>query len=189
MDELGEVIKSGALSNVTDMVKKLAGPALEEFGAIFADNVRMYRVRNFIKTTEKTKWILDEAGLEAKAIPSRLLLPIFDACSVEDEDDLQERWAGLLASASEKNGGPSPSFIETLKQLTPQEAKHCDYVMGELSKLYKRTPTEDDSVPYQAFTKAWGAPRGMRETFERLGLTAACLRRKNGTCRLEPCRI
>lgn len=170
MDSAGEILKSGAVTNLTDLLKKLAGPAFEELGAIFADNVRVYRVKNLLKTTEKTKRILLDAGLRPNPIPSRLLLPILDTCSVEDNDDLQERWAGLLASASQETDSLSPSFIETLKQLTPEEAKHCDHIFVEVSKLYKGNPTSGDPVPPHAFTKAWGAPKGVLETYERLGL-------------------
>jgi len=170
MDDTGEILKSGAVTHLTDLLKRLAGPAFDELGAILADNVRVYRVKNLLKTTEKTKRILQDAGLRPNPIPSRLLLPILDTCSVEDNDDLQERWAGLLASASQEADSLSPSFTETLKQLTPAEAKHYDHVFAEVRNLRKRLPTTSDSIPYWAFTKAWGAPKGAGETYERLGL-------------------
>jgi len=170
MDGTGDILKSGALTDITDLLKKLAGPAFEELGAILGDSVRVFRVKNLLRTTERTKRILEDAGLHPKPVPSRLLLPILDTCSVEDNDDLQERWAGLLASASQETDSLSPSFIETLKQLTPNEAKHCDYIFEELSKSYKRVPTDSDPIPHHAFTEAWGAPKGARETYERLGL-------------------
>jgi hypothetical protein len=170
MDGTGEIIKSGAMANLTDLLKTLAGPAFEELGAILADHVRVYRVKNLLRTTEKTKRILLGAGLPPNPVPTRLLLPILDACSVEDNDDLQERWAGLLASASQEADSLSPSFIETLKQLTPREAKHYDHIFLEVSKLYKGNLTSGESIPYGAFTDAWKAPRGALETYERLGL-------------------
>jgi Abortive infection alpha len=113
---------------------------------------------------------LRDAGLQANPVPPRLLLPIFDNCSVEDNDDLQELWAGLLASASQETDSLSPSFIETLKQLTPEEAKHYDQIFVEVSKLHKSNLTGGDPIPYQAFTDAWKAPKGVLETYERLGL-------------------
>ena len=88
---------------------------------MIGNQARVYRVKNAIKTAEKTKRILKDAGLNPGPVPTRLLLPILDACSVEDNNDLQERWAALLASASQE-ADLSPSFIETLKQLTPEEA-------------------------------------------------------------------
>jgi hypothetical protein len=170
MDETSEILKSGAITHLTDLLTKLAGPAFEELGAVFADNVRVYRVKNLIKTSEKTKRMLQDAGLQPKPVPSRLLLPILDTCSVEDNDDLQERWAGLLASASQEGDSLSPSFTETLKQLTPAEAKHYDHVFAEAVKYRGRIPTTSDAIPHWAFTKAGGAPRRACETYERLGL-------------------
>jgi hypothetical protein len=170
MDGTGEILKSGALTHITDLLNKLAGPAFEEVGAILRDNVRVYRVRNLLKTEEKTRRILEDAGFHPKSVPSRLLLPILDTCSIEDDDDLQERWAGLLATASQETDSFSPSFIETLKQLTPNEAKHCDYMFEELSKIYKGAPTDSDPIPHHAFTEVWRAPKGAGETYERLGL-------------------
>jgi hypothetical protein len=169
MDGTGEIIKSG-MANLTDLLKTLAGPALEEVGAIIADNVRVYRVKNLLRTTEKTKRILQDAGLPPNPVPTRLLLPILDTCSVEDNDDLQECWAGLLASASQEADSLSPSFIETLKQLTPKEAKHYDHIFVEVSKLHKGDLKRSNSIPYEAFTDAWKAPKGALETYERLGL-------------------
>jgi hypothetical protein len=170
MSDTGEIIRSGALTTVTDLLKTLAGPAFEEFGAILGDKAKIYRLKNFIKTAEKSKQILDEAGLKPESVPSRLLLPIIENCSVEDNDDLQERWAGLLASASQESDSLSPSFVETLKQLTPREAKHLDYVFAESSKGQKKRPTKDDQIPYRVLTAAAAAPAGALETYERLGL-------------------
>lgn len=172
MDATGEILKSGALTNATDLLKQLAGPAFEEFGAILGDKLRVYRIKNLIRTTEKTKRILQEAGLTANAVPSRLLLPIIETCAVEDDEDIQELWAGLLASASQESSDLSPSFIETLKQVTPDEAKHWNKIYEKLLELNRREPRNSDSIPYSAFTAAWHSPPTALETFERLGLIA-----------------
>jgi len=170
MHDANEIIKTGALSDLTGLLKRLAGPSIDEVGAILADQVKVYRLKNLLKTAEKTKRILEDAGVEPQSIPSRYLLPILDTCSVEDNDDLQERWAGLLASASQEADSLSPSYIETLKQLTPKEAKHFDYLFLEIAKLHGKDVESEDPIPHRAFTKAWEAPDGVRETYERLGL-------------------
>jgi abortive infection alpha-like protein len=55
-------------------------------------------------------------------------LPIIEACSVEDNETLQDVWAGLLATASQDTDAISPSFVETVKQLTPDEARYLKRV-------------------------------------------------------------
>lgn len=123
MESTGEVLKTGALADVTDLLKRLAGPAVDELGAMPADRIQVYRLQNLLKIGNKTKRILEDAGVQPKSIPSRYLLPILDTCSFEDDDDLQKRWAGLLAFATQEGDSLSPSFIETLKQLRPQDTR------------------------------------------------------------------
>jgi hypothetical protein len=172
MTDTGEILKSGLVDKAADLLHKLAGPMAEEFGAILGDKVRVYRVKNLVATMQRTERILRDAGLPPNAVPPRLLLPMIENSSVEDDAALQEMWAGLLATASQQTDSVSPSFIETLKQLTPDEARHLEQVANrtiDLNKKPRRTP-ETHVTPY-AFTSRWGAPPGVSsDTFERLGL-------------------
>ncbi len=149
----------------TDLLHRLGAPSATEIGLAFGDKVRVYRVKNWIKTARKTQALLREAGLPVNAVRFRLLLPIIENCSVEDNEALQNLWAGLLASASQEADAVSPSFIETLKQLTPDEAKYLDKLFKTREGLggHRR-------IPSYAFATRNGAPRGAGETFERLGL-------------------
>lgn len=156
---------------VTDLIQKLAGPMVEEVGLMFGDKVKYYRVKNWIETAQKTERILRDARLPPNAVPPRLLLPIIEGSSLENDDSLQELWAGLLASASQQTDLVSPSFVETLKQLTPAEARHLERIYKNLSdhrdgKLTRKVPIN----PYM-FTERGGTPPEVSaDTFERLGL-------------------
>jgi hypothetical protein len=172
MNEAGEILKSGLVDKAADLLHKLAGPMAEEFGAMFGDKVRVYRLKNLVATMQKTERILRDAGLPPNAVPPRLLLPIFETSSVEDNETLQEMWAGLLATASQQTDSVSPSFIETLKQLTPDEARHLERIFRRITQKHRTEPIIPETVvsPY-AFTDRWGAPSGVSaDTFERLGL-------------------
>lgn len=171
MTDTVEILKSGAVDKAADLLHKLAGPMFEEFGAMLGDKVRVYRVKNLVKTVEKTGRLLREAGLEANAVPPRLLLPIIENSSVEDNDSLQGLWAGLLATASQQTNSVSPSFVETLKQLTPDEARHLEHVLKTLQESRNQKPTANTPITPYAFTERWKAPSGVSaDTFERLGL-------------------
>ncbi len=121
---------------------------------------------------QKTERILRDAGLPANAVPPRLLLPIVEHCSVEDNETLREMWAGLLATASQQTDAVSPSFIETLKQLTPDDARHLERVRAEtLLNRQKLNLAPDMPLPSWVFSNNWSLPRGVTsDTFERLGL-------------------
>jgi Abortive infection alpha len=126
---------------------------------MLADKVRVYRVRNWIRTVQKTERLLREAGLSANAVPPRLLLPIMEASSVEDNETLQDMWAGLLATASQDTDAVSPSFVETLKQLTPDEARHLQRVCVNILHNPKTSSLYEGKPPQVTF-----------DTYERLGL-------------------
>ena len=179
MSDLGEIVKSGPADKVADLLHRLAGPMFDEFGAILADKVRVYRAKNLVSTVRKTERILREAGLSANAVPTRLLLPIMEASSVENTETLQEMWAGLLATASQQTDSVSPSFIETLKQLTPDEARHLELICQETLKfLAKERLTAETELVLWAFgarryigPKEFDIPPGVYpDTYERLGL-------------------
>jgi hypothetical protein len=169
MTEAGEILKSGAFDKLADIIHKLAGPMADEIGLMMADKIKVYRVKNWVNVVKKTQKILSEAHLDAESVPPRLFLPILEASSIEADDTLQSLWAGLLASASKESDSLSPSFIETLKQLTPAEAK-------ALNEFFESVPTQD----FQRFRDAATSLvlRAMKEdvqllliceTFQRLG--------------------
>jgi Abortive infection alpha len=119
--------ESGALkilANVRDLLNKLAAPAAEQIGQLLGYKLHPYTVKNFVATMKKTERILRAAGLPANPVPPRLLLPIAEGSSIENNESLQELWAGQMATASQQGDSVSPSFIETLRQLTPDEARY-----------------------------------------------------------------
>ena len=168
-EETGSILK--ITEKLTDLIQRLAGPMAEEVELMLGDKVRVYRVNNWIKTAQKIERKLREAGLPPNAVPPKLLLPIIEASSVEDDDSLQELWAGLLASASQQTDLVSPSFIETLKQLTPPEARHLDRIYKGLGDDRGGRFSRGVSVSPYVFLERRGAPPEVTsDTFERLGL-------------------
>jgi Abortive infection alpha/Protein of unknown function (DUF2806) len=168
MSDAGEIIKSGAADKLADIIHKLAGPMAEEIGQLLADKIKVYRLKNLIAVGKKIQKILAEAHLSPDAVPPRLFLPILEAASIESDETLQDLWAGLLASASDESDSLSPSFIETLKQLTPAEAK-------TLNKSFDFAKTREGftlGLTNTVLLSDSTFPLSTREieTFERLGL-------------------
>jgi hypothetical protein len=179
MNDFGEILKSGPVDKAVDLLYRLAGPMFDEFGAILADKARVYRAKNLVSTFRETERILREAGLPANAVPTRLLLPIVEASSVENAETLQEMWAGLLATASQQTDSVSPSFIETLKQLTPGEALHLEVICQESLKFYnkERLTGGTELVPWAFGASIYVGPKEFDvppsvhpDSYERLGL-------------------
>ena len=178
MTDAGEIIKSGAMEKIADLVNKLAGPLAEEAGMMLGDTARVYRVKNWIGTVEKTERLLRDSGRPANAVPPSLFLPIMEASSIEDNETLQEMWAGLLATASQQTDSFSPSFIETLKKLTPDDARHLEVLCQESLKFFKQERLTDGmELVLWAFEDCRHAPAEFNvppgvcaDTYVRLGL-------------------
>jgi Abortive infection alpha len=69
--------------------------------------------------------MLQDAGFEPNVVPDKLLLPIFEGMSMEDDEDLHTMWAALLANAATPEGSESvrPGFAAILREMAPDEAK------------------------------------------------------------------
>jgi hypothetical protein len=106
---------------------------------------------------------LAEAGLPPNALPPRLFLPFIDAASAEDDDSLQEMWAALLVTAMLSPSAVPPSFVETLKQMTPGEARYIDKIYDE-----RTNPNIAHRLPIN-FQLSLGNNLYV-ETYERLGI-------------------
>ena len=128
-DELNTEAIKQAIEPVSDLIKRIAGPLADEIGESLAFIARPYRIALGLKMFRKTQRMVKEAGMAAQPVPPRLFLPMLEAASIENDEDLHTRWAGLLANAATSPGSVHPSYIEILKQLAPEDA-------ALLEKLY-----------------------------------------------------
>jgi TonB family protein len=71
----------------------------------------------------------------------QLFLPILDGASIQDDDDLHTRWAALLANAATSPTLVHPSYIELLKQLTPEDAQLLDRLYDSCKAKRHRSVT------------------------------------------------
>ncbi len=84
--------------------------------------------------------MIKESGMSAGRVPLKLLQPMIENGSLEEDDGLQDKWAALLANAATKRDDVHPSFIEILKQLSSIEAIFLD-VLSERDRrrsVYQR---------------------------------------------------
>ncbi len=118
----GGVIKAtieALIRPVSDVVDKIAGPAAEELGLTIQDHIRVIRFRRQVRLFERVKAICLEAGIAPRRVPLKLLAPIIEAASVEEDDNLQDIWARLLASAADpatRNTDAMPSYFSVLRE-------------------------------------------------------------------------
>ena len=79
---LGKAIEK-LMDPVSELVKKLAGPAAEEVGLSLQDSVKVWRAKRQYKLFEKMNGFIADAGFEPKPIALKTLLPALDYASVD----------------------------------------------------------------------------------------------------------
>jgi hypothetical protein len=103
------------------------GPASQELGLLFGDQMRYWRFKNAVKILEKTQALVEERGLGPEQIRSLGFgegLLLLEAASLEEDDTVQDMWARLMANAvdSERGTKPEKVYVDLLKSLTGREA-------------------------------------------------------------------
>ena len=169
-----------ALETVSEPFRKLLdqllGPAATEVGLSLGDSAKVWRFKRQIRLFQEVKRLVDQSGEDIKPIAPRLFFPILEAASVEDDDDMQSRWAALLANAATTNS-VHPSFIEVLRNLAPDEARLLDKLYDACKlKNTSRVRPWVDSISIAEQTRRRSAGENPEDAFAnlvRLGLIQA----------------
>jgi Abortive infection alpha len=148
-DDDAELIKAGAQGIVEgvmkpfgDLLQALLGPGMEEAGLLIRDSIRTYRVSRTQRLLGRADAMFKASETTPGPITPKLLITILENGSLEDNDDLQDRWAALLVNSSGSNRSRDllPSAPEILKQLNPWEVLLLQNCFDAL--------TMDSLVPY-----------------------------------------
>lgn len=106
-------------------IAKYIGSPLEQAVAIWTDKLRYRRWENQIVLAEKAKAYLEARGLKApsRTIELYLALPLLEEASLADLEDLQNRWATLLANAADAaKPEVRRAYVTILAELTSFDA-------------------------------------------------------------------
>jgi hypothetical protein len=108
------------------LLQKLLAPGLDDIGPDSTAPLaawKEHRINNVGRLVETAAMSLTASGIEANPVPGRVLFPILERGSLEDDETLQAAWAALLASASASPDEILPAFAHILAELSPDEAR------------------------------------------------------------------
>jgi Abortive infection alpha len=146
---IGEVAKatgkiSDLLGQVGSFVGRIMGPAADQLGYSLEDRMRLYRYKNLVKIEDRVNKIHRARRIEGSSIPiaPRLAIPLLKAAADEDDDLLQEYWAGLVANWMDPAKGRNMrrQIIEVLSSLEPLDARILAYLADKKWLLYGNVP-------------------------------------------------
>jgi len=138
LNHIDPTVTDKALIEVaTQFALAICKPVADEIGELLADPIRSFRLKNQVKLLNKVKAQLDNCGISPAHVAPRILMPLLDTASWEEDESMIDRWANLLANAANPNSRSNVQigYVDALKQLSPREA----LVMDTLYDYYNET--------------------------------------------------
>ena len=128
--EAAKAFGGQAAAEVFSFLSDILRPPAKELGGLLSDQVKYFRFKTQFKILKKASEFLQEQGVKPQKVPLRILAPLLEHCSWEEDDDIQKRWATLLANAADPNvtSNNYSTYVEILRQLSPIESKFLDYL-------------------------------------------------------------
>lgn len=124
----------GAAIPFTAIAKRILGPAADEVAEMMRDHVRLYRYGRQLACVKKAEEIAEKAGFQPTAVSPKILFPLLEGASFEEDEGMHSMWAALLANAANPltAGKMRPGFIAVLKQMSVDEAALVNWIFTEV---------------------------------------------------------
>lgn len=161
MSETEEVAKAAAEAakfgtKALDTTEKLASFAsrvfkepIEEAVGIVGDRLKFMRWQRLVRLADKVSQILKDRGInDTRAVLPKLALPIFENASLEENDELHDLWAKLLANSMDPNFDKEIryAYLEIIKSLSPLDVKNLSIFYNTLNK---------ENIDWNKITESW----------------------------------
>jgi len=119
----------------TSIVKRMLGPAADEVAEMWRDQVRVYRYERQVTLLGKVERIAADRKLTLGLIPPKILFPLLEGASFEDDENLHDMWAALMVNAALPETAKSvrPGYIALLHQLARDEAILLNWMFTEFT--------------------------------------------------------
>lgn len=107
---------------------------------ILSDHVKFWRWNNQIEIIKKAQAKIESSGLPKRQIPLKVLVPIIQNSSLEEDVNMQDTWANMLANAATGNVEVSPNYAAILNELSPIEISILEkiYIEARVEVNYER---------------------------------------------------
>ena len=108
-------------------LRAITPEAVRQAGGILSDTVRSWRVMNEMRIVKRVQEYAKKHGIKLGPVALKVLAPLLETASLEEDATLQKMWAALLLNASAKTADVETRYIDMLKQLSAVEVKLLDY--------------------------------------------------------------
>ncbi|MEM1051153.1 MAG: Abi-alpha family protein [Pseudomonadota bacterium] len=162
-----DIVRSAAAVTSSETIR---GTLTEAWQALLGDKIAAWRLSNAAKTQLKVAEQFKKLGLKPNMdrIPERFAVTWFEEASKQDEDEIQELFAKLLARAAEGNADAlDRRNLEIVSKLTPIDAAlfqelaeggwSAQVMRGEFywEENKKLRPPSESVVPVEEFPRSF----------------------------------
>lgn len=143
IQEVAKAARTGieATRQLGGLVSRIINEPVEAVVGIFTDRLQFMRAERQLRLADRLREILEERNIQGalRIVPPKFALPIVENASLEEDDELQDLWANLLASAVDANfkGEMRAAFIDIIRQLEVVDVHILDF-------MFKEARREDD---------------------------------------------
>lgn len=111
---------------VSTFLEKVVPNFIKDTGGILNDQIRQWRLLNALRLVKNTQKKIEEKGYPIKQVSLKVISPLLENASLEESQNIKQKWEDLLANVSTKKKKVTPNFVEMLKELSPQEVAILD---------------------------------------------------------------
>lgn len=113
-------------------IARFVAGSLEQGMGIFEDRLRYARWERQVRLMRRADDFLHQLSMNGpnRAVPLKLAVPLLQAATLEDDDQLQDRWAMLLVNAGNSNFQFEirRAYLSILEQINSLEAEILDVI-------------------------------------------------------------
>lgn len=143
---------SGEQQAVSDFLSGIVPDFVKDGVGIFSDQVKLWRWKNQVNIILKAREKVQASGLDKMQVPLKVLSPIIQNSSLEEEENMQEKWVNMLANAVTQHVEVSPNYAAILNELSPLEVVILDNIFTKVNKesdYKKRRAIQFDATKIQ----------------------------------------
>lgn len=139
-EQSGKIGHSNEARELAEFIEQISGDLISNGLGLISDRLAYLRIRQALSLRDKVIDELNRRGIkEAKKVAPKFLIPLLEAATLEEDDNLHTRYATLLTNARDPNcsGEIKRSFVSLLEDLEPIDALVLDVSHDSLVHLPK----------------------------------------------------
>lgn len=133
-DHMVKAEVEGDQKAITEFFSGLVPNFIHDGVGILSDSMKFWRWKNQVRLIREVNKNIDESGLSKRQIPIKVLAPIIEYSSLEEDSGLHTKWVNMLTNAATGNHDISPNYPAILNELSPLEVQILDKIFDEASK-------------------------------------------------------